>query len=186
MLGPFLSRPKLNRSSAKLSVDLSGATTFRRSCNTNLIYAGAPPMNSAAWAGRLKPNRQSSKWMLLRVICGHEQDCAADCSHATPSQQFERHHGDGCITMTLDVCLDQALRSWILSFGAAAVVTAPATLRASIADDVELVDLPERCVVRGELQLHALGKVCLLHLFVHDRPRPDARRSLARPGNRPA
>ena len=84
-------RPKLNRSSAKLSVYLSGSTRFRHSCNTNLIYAGAPPMNSAAWAGRLKPNQQSSKWTLLRVICGHEQDCAADCSHATPSQQFERH-----------------------------------------------------------------------------------------------
>jgi predicted DNA-binding transcriptional regulator YafY len=53
-----------------------------------------------------------------------------------PSQRIARH-ADGHITMTLDVCLDQALRSWILSFGSAAQVVVPATLRASIAEDVE-------------------------------------------------
>jgi hypothetical protein len=52
MLGPFRSRPNLNRSSAKLSGDFSGAATSRPSCNADLIYVGAPPMSSAAWVGR--------------------------------------------------------------------------------------------------------------------------------------
>src|SRR4030095_12238678 len=41
-----------------------------------------------------------------------------------PSQRIDEAI-DGGLTMTLDVCLDQALRSWILSFGPFARVQAP-------------------------------------------------------------
>src|SRR3977135_1787751 len=41
-----------------------------------------------------------------------------------PSQQL-RDAGSGGVLMTLDVCLDRALRSWILSFGPFARVLAP-------------------------------------------------------------
>src|SRR5207244_5820640 len=44
-----------------------------------------------------------------------------------PSQQV-RDTSNGGVAMTLDVCLDRALHSWILSFGPFARVTAPATL----------------------------------------------------------
>ena len=37
----------------------------------------------------------------------------------------------------MDVCNDGALRSWILSFGPGVRVTAPATLRRQIADELE-------------------------------------------------
>ena len=39
--------------------------------------------------------------------------------------------------VTLDVCLDQALRSWILSFGPFARVVAPAALAREIAQQFE-------------------------------------------------
>ena len=40
---------------------------------------------------------------------------------------------DGAVRMTLDVCLDQALKSWILSFGPFAKVVAPESLAREIA-----------------------------------------------------
>lgn len=43
----------------------------------------------------------------------------------------------GGLRMTLDVCLDRALRSWILSFGPAARVVSPASLAREIADQLE-------------------------------------------------
>ena len=46
---------------------------------------------------------------------------------------------DGGIVLTLDVCNDWALRSWILSFGPLARVTAPSTLAKQIRDEVERV-----------------------------------------------
>ena len=53
-----------------------------------------------------------------------------------PSQQL--HDTDsGGVAMTLDVCLDHALHSWILSFGPFARVTAPATLAQAIASQFE-------------------------------------------------
>jgi predicted DNA-binding transcriptional regulator YafY len=39
--------------------------------------------------------------------------------------------------MTLDVCLDRALHSWILSFGPFARVVAPASLAKAIAEQFE-------------------------------------------------
>ena len=50
-----------------------------------------------------------------------------------PSQTWRAAEAGGGV-MTLDVCVDQALRAWILSFGAAARVIAPASLAAEIAD----------------------------------------------------
>jgi predicted DNA-binding transcriptional regulator YafY len=44
---------------------------------------------------------------------------------------------DGRLLLTLDVCIDQALRSWILSFGPFARVTAPESLAREIAGQIE-------------------------------------------------
>jgi predicted DNA-binding transcriptional regulator YafY len=43
----------------------------------------------------------------------------------------------GGITVTLDVCLDRALRSWILSFGPSVRVVAPRSLAREIAEQIE-------------------------------------------------
>jgi predicted DNA-binding transcriptional regulator YafY len=52
------------------------------------------------------------------------------------SQQVTDTAGGG-VRMTLEVCLDQALRSWILSFGPLARVVAPEALAREIADQFE-------------------------------------------------
>jgi len=44
---------------------------------------------------------------------------------------------DGAVRMTLDVCLDQALKGWILSFGPFAKVVAPEPLAREIAEQFE-------------------------------------------------
>jgi predicted DNA-binding transcriptional regulator YafY len=53
-----------------------------------------------------------------------------------PSQQIQ-DRGDGTLMLTLDVCRDRALQSWILSFGPFARVIAPAALAREIADQFE-------------------------------------------------
>ena len=53
------------------------------------------------------------------------------------SQQWS-NDSDGRVVLTLDVCIDQALRSWILSFGPFARVTAPEALAREIAGQIEL------------------------------------------------
>lgn len=53
-----------------------------------------------------------------------------------PSQTVQTAD-DGGVRMTLDVCIDRALQSWILSFGPFARVRAPATLAAAIAGQFE-------------------------------------------------
>jgi predicted DNA-binding transcriptional regulator YafY len=53
-----------------------------------------------------------------------------------PSQQFREGDG-GTLQMTLDVCLDRALQSWILSFGPFARVIAPEQLAKEIATQFE-------------------------------------------------
>ena len=63
------------------------------------------------------------------------QPAAADYVRARtwhPSQRV-RDAESGGVTMTLDVCLDRALESWILSFGPFARVTAPQSLVRTIA-----------------------------------------------------
>jgi predicted DNA-binding transcriptional regulator YafY len=53
-----------------------------------------------------------------------------------PSQQL-REGDAGTLVMTLNVCRDRALQSWILSFGPFARVTAPDALAREIADQFE-------------------------------------------------
>ena len=53
-----------------------------------------------------------------------------------PSQQ-NTERKDGGVVLTLDVCNDWALRSWILSFGRLARVLAPASLETQIKDEVD-------------------------------------------------
>jgi predicted DNA-binding transcriptional regulator YafY len=52
-----------------------------------------------------------------------------------PSQVIARQP-DGRLTMTLDVCLDQALHSWILSFGSVARVISPPSLSDAISTEL--------------------------------------------------
>ena len=54
-----------------------------------------------------------------------------------PSQKL-RDTDNGGVAMTLDVCLDRALESWILSFGPFARVTKPGTLAKEIATQLEM------------------------------------------------
>jgi predicted DNA-binding transcriptional regulator YafY len=51
--------------------------------------------------------------------------------------QNVRENGDGRVRMTMDVCHDWALRSWILSWGPFARVVAPARLAGAIRADLE-------------------------------------------------
>jgi predicted DNA-binding transcriptional regulator YafY len=53
-----------------------------------------------------------------------------------PSQQI-REKPDGSIRLTLNVCNDWALRSWILSFGPLARVVAPSSLAETILEQLE-------------------------------------------------
>src|SRR4051812_46112430 len=53
-----------------------------------------------------------------------------------PSQTLEAG-GEGRVRMTLDVCIDRALHSWILSFGPFARVRAPDSLAREIAEQFE-------------------------------------------------
>ena len=53
-----------------------------------------------------------------------------------PSQTVEER-ADGSLAVTMRVCDDGALRSWILSFGPGVRVTAPRTLARRIADDLQ-------------------------------------------------
>jgi predicted DNA-binding transcriptional regulator YafY len=52
--------------------------------------------------------------------------------------QVWREAGDGRLELSLQVCVDQALRSWILSFGPAARVTQPERLAREIASQIDL------------------------------------------------
>ena len=53
-----------------------------------------------------------------------------------PSQQLQET-ADGTLTMTLNVCNDWALRSWILGFGPLARVVSPGELATQILDEIE-------------------------------------------------
>jgi predicted DNA-binding transcriptional regulator YafY len=53
-----------------------------------------------------------------------------------PSQQI-REKTDGSIRLTLNVCNDWALRSWILSFGPLARVVSPSALAETILEQLE-------------------------------------------------
>lgn len=53
-----------------------------------------------------------------------------------PSQQA-REDADGTLTLTLNVCNDWALRSWVLGFGPLARVVSPPALAAQILEEIE-------------------------------------------------
>jgi predicted DNA-binding transcriptional regulator YafY len=53
------------------------------------------------------------------------------------ASQQHSDHADGGVVLSLDVCNDWALRSWILSFGPLARVVGPATLAAQIKDEID-------------------------------------------------
>jgi proteasome accessory factor B len=53
-----------------------------------------------------------------------------------PSQQI-REKSDGSLRLTLNVCNDWSLRSWILSFGPLARVVSPSSLAESILEQLE-------------------------------------------------
>ena len=53
-----------------------------------------------------------------------------------PSQTFDVYRR-GAVRMTLNVCIDRALQSWILSFGPFARVRAPESLAREIAGQFE-------------------------------------------------
>ncbi len=57
-----------------------------------------------------------------------------------PSQQWESRP-DGSGVMTLNVCVDATLRSWILGFGGTAQVCAPAPLASDIANELKAASL---------------------------------------------
>ncbi len=54
-----------------------------------------------------------------------------------PSQQWRADEHSGALTMALDVCVDRALQSWILSFGPFARVKAPDHLAHTIAEQLD-------------------------------------------------
>jgi len=54
-----------------------------------------------------------------------------------PSQQVQDLPGGG-VRVTLDVCLDRALESWVLSFGASACVVGPGRLVDAVARQLDL------------------------------------------------
>ncbi len=58
-------------------------------------------------------------------------------ARAWHQSQMLRDLPDGSVHMTLKVCLDLALRSWILSFGQSARVVAPESLAGEIAAELE-------------------------------------------------
>jgi predicted DNA-binding transcriptional regulator YafY len=67
------------------------------------------------------------------------QRAVADYVRARQWHQSQQVHGTpgGSLRMTLDVCLDRALHSWILSFGPFARVVAPEQLAREIAEQIQ-------------------------------------------------
>ena len=80
------------------------------------IHQGIPERVEIEFSPELAPYVQERVWHPSQAIAGRE---------------------DGSIVVTMNVCNDGALRSWILSFGPGVRVTAPAVLVRQIADDLD-------------------------------------------------
>ena len=80
------------------------------------IHQGAPERVELEFAPDLAPYVQERIWHSSQTVEPRE---------------------DGSVAVTMDVCNDGALRSWILSFGPGVRVTAPAALARQIAHDLE-------------------------------------------------
>ena len=63
------------------------------------------------------------------TLCRTTVDCFYEA-------ELLRESDEGGLVLTLDVCHDAALRSWILSWGASARVVSPASLAAEIRADL--------------------------------------------------
>ena len=94
-------------------VDHPGDVAFPHSLG---IHQGVPERVEIEFSPELAPYVQERVWH--------------------PSQAIEARD-DGSILVTMNVCNDGALRSWILSFGPGVRVTAPAILARQIADDLD-------------------------------------------------
>jgi proteasome accessory factor B len=79
------------------------------------VNTGPPTRIDVAFDGRVTPYIRARVWH--------------------PSQRIQES-GDGGLVLTLDVCNDAALRSWILSWGASARVLSPPALAAEIRADL--------------------------------------------------
>ena len=71
------------------------------------------------------------------------------------ASQETREREDGTLVMTLRVCHDWALRSWILSWGSFARVVSPATLAADVRADLEAACARYDSAGTHELRTHA-------------------------------
>ena len=80
------------------------------------INQGPPQRVEVEFAPRIAPYVREREW------------------HAS---QQTTPRGDGALVLSLDVCVDEALRSWILGFGAQARVIAPETLVSDIAAELK-------------------------------------------------
>jgi len=80
------------------------------------VNEGAPERIEIAFEPRIAPYVRSRRW------------------HAS---QAVTERGDGGVTVTLDVCNDWALRSWILGFGPLARVVSPESLARQIRDEID-------------------------------------------------
>jgi predicted DNA-binding transcriptional regulator YafY len=72
------------------------------------------------------------------------------------SQRIERR-ADGSVLITLDVCIDPALRSWILSFGPYARVVSPRALAEEILEELE--EAREKYAPRMEFEAPAMPRL---------------------------
>jgi len=71
------------------------------------------------------------------------------------ASQETREREDGTLVMTMRVCHDWALRSWILSWGPFARVMSPATLAADVRADLEAASARYDSAGTRELRTHA-------------------------------
>ena len=73
------------------------------------------------------------------------------------SSQRVEDRADGSVIVTLDVCIDPALRSWILSFGPYARVIAPRALAEEILEELE--EAREKYTPRMEFEAPTLPRL---------------------------
>ena len=84
-------------------------------------------IRSASMKGRPKRSRSPSSHVSPRTFRARRW-------HAS---QRNADQDNGGVVVTLDVCNDWALRSWILGFGPLAQVLSPASLAHQIRDEIE-------------------------------------------------
>jgi predicted DNA-binding transcriptional regulator YafY len=80
------------------------------------VNEGSPEHIEIAFEPRIAPYVRERRW------------------HASQSNHEQT---DGGVVLSLDVCADWALRSWILSFGPLARVVSPPSLAAQIRDEID-------------------------------------------------